>query len=183
MNTIQASGNYNFQQILNFFGLSHNPFPMAPDNTDFFISLHHDKVIAKLTQAVFARKGFMLLTGEIGLGKTTLSRRIIHILEQNHVEISLIFQSFYQGKNLLKEIIKDFGIQVNDTQQDISVLMTRLNTFLLEKNQTKNQTKNQAIKILGSKREVIKTNTSGAYGKVCVAPAAILKTVSIMSKN
>jgi general secretion pathway protein A len=136
MNTIQASGNYNFQQILNFFGLSHNPFPMAPDNTDFFISLHHDKVIAKLTQAVFARKGFMLLTGEIGLGKTTLSRRIIHILEQNHVEISLIFQSFYQGKNLLKEIIKDFGIQVNDTQQDISVLMTRLNTFLLEKNQT-----------------------------------------------
>jgi general secretion pathway protein A len=129
------SGNYNHQNHLEFFGLSHNPFPVAPDNTDFYISQQNDKIITVLTQAILSRKGFMLLTGEIGLGKTTLSRKIIHILEQHHVETSLILQSFFQGENLLKEIIQDFGIKIEDTQNDLSPLMTLLNDFLLEKNQ------------------------------------------------
>lgn len=134
MNTIQASGNYNPQYHLEFLGLLHNPFPVAPDNTDFYISQHNDRVIENLTQSIVSRKGFMLLTGEIGLGKTTLSRRIIQTLEQHQVETSLILQSFFQGENLLKEIIQDFGIRIEETQNDLSALMTRLNDFLLEKN-------------------------------------------------
>jgi len=129
------SENYNHQKYLDFLGLSYNPFPVAPDNTDFYISQPNDKIITALTRAILLRKGFMLLTGEIGLGKTTLSRRIIHILEQHHVETSLILQSFFQGENLLKEIIQDFGIKVDDTQNDLSTLMTLLNDFLLKKNQ------------------------------------------------
>ena len=134
MNTTQASGDYNQQKHLEFLGLSYNPFPVAPDNTDFYLSQHNDTVITKLTQAIFSRKGFMLLTGEIGLGKTTMSRRIIHMLERRRVETSLILQSFFQGENLLKEIISDFGIVIKDTKADISTLMTALNDFLLEKN-------------------------------------------------
>ncbi|NOX35446.1 MAG: AAA family ATPase [Deltaproteobacteria bacterium] len=131
---MQVSGNYNFRKHLEFLGLSHNPFPVAPDNTDFYISQHNDIVITKLIQAVLSRKGFMLLTGEVGLGKTTLSRRIIQVLEEQDVETSLILQSFFQGENLLKEIIRDFGMPTKDTGDDLSTLMTGLNDFLLEKN-------------------------------------------------
>jgi len=129
-----ASGNYNHEKYLEFLGLSHPPFPVAPDNTDFYISQHSNAVITKLTQAILSRKGFMLLTGEVGLGKTTLSRRIIHILAQHHVETSLVFQSFYQENSLLKEIIKDFGMTVEETRNDLPILMKRLNDFLLKKN-------------------------------------------------
>jgi len=128
------SGNYNYQPHLKFFGLSYNPFPAAPDNTDFYLSLHNEKIIKELTEAIFSRKGFMILTGEIGLGKTTTIRRIIQILEENNIETSLILQSFFQGENLLKEIIRDFNLEIKDSDDDLSLLMTRLNNFLLEKN-------------------------------------------------
>lgn len=128
-------GPYNPQEYLAYLGLTRNPFPVAPDNTDFYISQHNDTIIKKLTQAVFSRKGFMLLTGEIGLGKTTICRRIIEILEQSQVETSLVLQSFYQEASLLKEIIKDFGICVEEVRNDISTLMKLLNDFLLKQNE------------------------------------------------
>ncbi len=107
---------------------------MAPDNTNFYISQHNDGIIAKLTQAVFSRKGFMLLTGEVGLGKTTLSRRIIQILEHHDIETCLVLQSFYQGNDLLKEIIRDFGMSTEEVRNDLPTLMKLLNDFLLKKN-------------------------------------------------
>ncbi len=137
---MSESGNYNYQPHLKFFGLSYNPFPSAPDNTDFYISLQSDKIITDLTRAIVSRKGFMVLTGEIGLGKTTLSRRIIQTLEKHEVETSLILQSFFQGENLLRAIITDFGIEteteieIEAGQKGLSRLMTLLNNFLLEKN-------------------------------------------------
>lgn len=107
---------------------------MAPDNTHFYISQHIDTIIKKLTQSVFSRKGFMLLCGEIGLGKTTISRRIIDILEEHEVETCLVLQSFYQGNDLLKEIIRDFGLSTEEVRNDLSTLMELLNTFLIKKN-------------------------------------------------
>ena len=76
----------------------------------------------------------MLLTGDVGLGKTTLSRQIIQILEQHQVETALIFQSFFQGTGLLKEIIKDFGMATEEIRADLPILMNLLNDFLLQKN-------------------------------------------------
>ncbi|MFH2090945.1 MAG: AAA family ATPase [Pseudomonadota bacterium] len=134
MKTIQPSGNYNPNDYLTFLGLTHNPFPMAPDNTHFYISRHNDTIISKLTQAVFSRKGFMLLAGEVGLGKTTISRRIIQILEQHNIETCLILQSFYQGNDLLREIIKDFGMSTEEIRNELPPLMKLLNDFLLKRN-------------------------------------------------
>lgn len=131
---MQQPGKFNHQNYLNYFQLAYTPFPVAPDNSDFFISDHSDAVISNLTRAIFSRKGFMLLTGDIGLGKTTLSRRIIQILDDNNVETSLIFQSFFQEENLLTEIIRDFGIQVDAGDDNISKLMAKLIPFLLAKN-------------------------------------------------
>lgn len=134
MQNTQEYGIYNPDEYLSFLGLARNPFPVAPDNTDFYVSQHNEAIIKKLTQAVFSRRGFMLLTGEIGLGKTTISRRIIDILEQNHVHTCLILQSFYQEAGLLKEIVRDFGINVEEIRNDVSILMKLLNDFLLKQN-------------------------------------------------
>ncbi len=128
-----ASGKYKPEKHLEFLGLNRNPFPMAPDNTDLFLSRHSDTVVNRLVEAVLSKKGFMLLTGEIGLGKTTLSRRVIEVLEKEQVETALILQSFYQGKDLLKEIVRDFGIPLTSVSTDLPDLMQCLNTFFLEK--------------------------------------------------
>lgn len=122
------------EKHLEFFNLSRNPFPVAPDNTDFYMSQHNETVIHKLAREILSRKGFMLLTGDVGLGKTTLTRQLIQVLEQHQVETSLILQSFFQGTSLLKEIIKDFGMTTEEIRADLPVLMNLLNEFLLKKN-------------------------------------------------
>ncbi len=126
-------GIYKKQQYLQFFGFCHEPFPVAPDNRNFFISQNTNQILTNISQGIFYRKGFMLLMGEVGLGKTTLSRRIIEILEENGVAVSLILQSFYQETDLLKEINRDFGIK-NVEIDNLSALMGQLTDFLLEKN-------------------------------------------------
>ncbi len=107
---------------------------MAPDDTDFFSSPHTDILIERLVYAMTTRKGFLLLTGEVGLGKTTLARRIVRLLEEHKVETALILHSFYQETQLLSAINKDFGIDDDDLTQTLTRQMELLNDFLLEKN-------------------------------------------------
>jgi len=116
-------------RYLEYFGLEYNPFPVAPDNENFYISEHIDQILTELVHGIVARKGFMVLTGEIGLGKTTISRRIINILEEKGVETSLILHTFYQDVELLREINKDFGLYSDSLER--SDQMRVLNEFLL----------------------------------------------------
>jgi len=117
---------------LNFFGLNQNPFPVAPDNLNFYISDNIDQILSNLVHGIVSRKGFMVLTGDIGLGKTTISRRIINILEKKGVETSLVFHTTYQDVELLKEINRDFGLKSNS--QSYSDQMKLLSQFLLNQN-------------------------------------------------
>jgi len=127
-------------RYLEYFGLEYNPFPVAPDNENFYISEHIDQILTELVHGIVARKGFMVLTGEIGLGKTTISRRIINILEEKGVETSLILHTFYQDVELLREINKDFGLYSDSLE--LSDQMKVLNDFLINKNR---ESKNCAI--------------------------------------
>jgi len=119
-------------RYLEYFGLGYNPFPVAPDTENFYISEHIDQILTELVHGIVARKGFMVLTGEIGLGKTTISRRIINILEEKGVETSLILHTFYQDVELLREINKDFGVYSDSLE--LSDQMKVLNDFLIDKN-------------------------------------------------
>ncbi|MDY6904781.1 MAG: AAA family ATPase [Thermodesulfobacteriota bacterium] len=96
---------------LDFFGLTANPFPLAPDSSHMYISGHIDAIIREIAHGMIARKGFFVLAGDIGLGKTTISRHIIEILETNGVATSLVLNTAYQNEALLHEINNDFGIQ------------------------------------------------------------------------
>ncbi len=119
---------------LEYFGLKHNPFPVAPDDQNFYISEHIEEILVEIVHGILSRKGFMVLTGDIGLGKTTISRRIISILEEKGVETSLVFQTAHQDAALLKEINRDFGIQPGSL--DLGDQLGFLNDFLLEQTRT-----------------------------------------------
>ena len=125
---------------LKFLGLDRNPFPVAPDSVNFFITEHIDQVITNVVHGVAARKGFMVLTGDVGLGKTTISRKILSILEKKGIESSLVFHSTYREVELLREINRDFGLEAPSLA--FSDQMQLLNDYLLEQSY---QGKNCAI--------------------------------------
>jgi general secretion pathway protein A len=141
MNPYPNTGN----SYLRHFGLRTNPFPVAPDDENFYFSEHINQIIAEIVHGVTTRKGFMVLTGDIGLGKTTISRRIIAMLEAENTATALVFHTALQEAELLREINRDFGL-LEDIPETLgapvlSTEMARLNDFLVEQNrQQKNCT-------------------------------------------
>lgn len=119
-------------KYLDYFGLRHNPFPVVPDVDNFYVCEHIDRVVKEIVHGILTRKGFMVFTGEVGLGKTTISRKVISILGDKGVETSLVFHTFYQETELLREINRDFGLFVDDLI--LSEQMKVLNDFLLSQN-------------------------------------------------
>ena len=120
------------QKYLEHFGLRSNPFPVAPDVENFFLSGNIDRLITEIVHGILTRKGFMVLTGEIGLGKTTICHRILNILGKRGVETSLVFHTAYQDAELLREINRDFGHECDSTL--FGDQMKLLNGFLLDQN-------------------------------------------------
>jgi type II secretory pathway predicted ATPase ExeA len=116
---------------LGILGLHSNPFPVAPDAENFFLPRHLDELVAELLLAVHSRKGFILLTGEVGLGKTTISRHLINILDGQKVDVALIVHTLIQPIELVQAINRDFGLpEVGDGVQSA---ISQLNQFLLER--------------------------------------------------
>ena len=122
----------NETRYLEFLGLHQNPFPIAPDDENFFISTRIEQILAEIVHGFAARKGFMVLSGETGLGKTSISRRIMRILEEKGIETSLVFHTSCRSTDLLREINRDFGLPADATR--LGDLLNELRTFLLEKN-------------------------------------------------
>ncbi|MEG3639705.1 AAA family ATPase [Magnetococcus sp. PR-3] len=119
---------------LEFLGLTRPPFPVVPDAENFYLPSRLDALIAEITHGILTRKGFMVITGEVGCGKTTITRRILHTLENHPVESALIINTFYQGVELIEEICHDFGIPLDD-DGGLGNRLKQLNLFLIEKHQ------------------------------------------------
>ncbi|MBF0625468.1 MAG: AAA family ATPase [Magnetococcales bacterium] len=119
------------EAYLDFLGLSRNPFPVSPDSDHFFMPARIDALIGEIQHAILTRKGFMVITGEVGLGKTTISQRLLRLLEADGVETALVFNTFLQGSDLLDEIIRDFGIPA--VAGGLPARMESLNRFLMER--------------------------------------------------
>lgn len=117
---------------LEYFGLQRNPFPVAPDDDHFFISNHIEQILAEIIHGFIARKGFMVLSGDTGLGKTSISRRILRLLEEKGIETSLVFHTSCRNIELLREINRDFGLETGSLR--FGDLLNALSGFLTEKN-------------------------------------------------
>lgn len=112
-----------------FFQFRRLPFQPTPDPHFFFFTNRHEEAFNQGLYAVRERKGFMVLTGEIGTGKTTLSRLLIEQLG-SRVKSALVFNPNLSTVELLQSINHDFGI--NDRSYSKKILTDELNQFLLE---------------------------------------------------
>jgi type II secretory pathway predicted ATPase ExeA len=87
-----------------FYGFSENPFDILPDPKFFFSAESHSEALASLLYGINQRKGFILILGEAGIGKTTLIHHLINILSAK-VKIAFIPQSQIPYEQLLREIL------------------------------------------------------------------------------
>jgi general secretion pathway protein A len=94
-----------------FFGFSENPFNLTPDPRYLFMSPSHKEAIEHMLYGISERKGFIVITGGIGNGKTTLCRTLLNLLG-SETRSALIFNSFISDMELLKGINQEFGIQL-----------------------------------------------------------------------
>ena len=115
---------------LNSLGLQRHPFPVAPDDEHFFVSEPIEQIVVEVVHAIEARKGFMVISGDVGLGKTTMTRRILHILEEKAIRTSFVFHTSLKNVGLLREINRDFGLP-DEGRLALGEELQRLNAFLL----------------------------------------------------
>ncbi len=112
-----------------FYSLRVKPFELVPSPDFLFLSRSHRKALTYLKYGVTEKVGFMLLTGEVGSGKTTLIRNLIKGLDSNIV-LSKIFNTKVSSEQLISLINEDFGLDVNG--KDKISLLRELNNFLIE---------------------------------------------------
>lgn len=91
-----------------FYGLREKPFALTPDPQFLFLSESHRTAIDSLFYGIYQREGFIVITGNIGTGKTTICRAILEKLDKN-VKTAVIFNSFLTEEELLESILLDFG--------------------------------------------------------------------------
>ena len=114
---------------LNFFGLQDKPFSIAPDPKFLFMTDQHREALAHLLFGVGDEGGFVLLTGEIGTGKTTVCRRLLSQLDEN-VNVAFIVNPRLSACELLQSICDEFEINYGDNLS-IKFLVDLINEFLL----------------------------------------------------
>lgn len=112
-----------------FFGLREKPFDLLPNPDFLYPSRAHRRALTYLTHGIRERTGFILLTGEVGSGKTTLIRNIIRSQLHDSV-LSKVFNTRVDSLQLLMQINGDFGLETDG--KDKSTLLRELNDFLIE---------------------------------------------------
>lgn len=114
-----------------FFGFTETPFSLTPDPRYLFLSSNHQEALDHLLYGINERKGFILITGGIGAGKTTLCRVLLNHLEQN-TKSALILNSFISDMELLQSINQEFGVDVPFGTGTKKEYIDALNSFLLK---------------------------------------------------
>lgn len=114
-----------------FFGLRENPFNVNPDPRYLYLTRQIQEALAGLTYGIQNRKGFILLTGEVGTGKTTLLNRLLDWLRGQKVATAYIFNSRLEVNHLFDFMMADFEISYESREK--SHLLLRLNQWLLER--------------------------------------------------
>lgn len=113
-----------------FFFLKENPFHITPDPKFLYLSKKHREAIDLLSFGIGEKKGFILLSGEVGTGKTTLCRALLEKLPKN-AESALILNPVLSEEDLLKTITADFGLKPGGNA--VKDHLDELNRFLLKK--------------------------------------------------
>lgn len=114
-----------------FFGLKESAFNVNPDPRYFFLTRVMQEALAGLAYGIQRRKGIVLLTGEVGTGKTTLLNQLLDWLRQNQAATAFIFNTRLSVEDLFNYILTDFGVPCESRTK--SDMLIRLNNWLLER--------------------------------------------------
>ncbi len=114
-----------------YFGLKEPSFSIAPDPHYLFLSEQHKEALAHLLYGAGESGGFVLLTGEVGTGKTTVCRAFLEQLPEG-VEVALILNPAVTANELLLNLCDEFRIPVPEGERSVKALVDRLNVYLLE---------------------------------------------------
>jgi general secretion pathway protein A len=113
-----------------YFGLKENPFSLSPEPRYLFLSEQHRDALNCLIYGIKEKKGFVLISGDIGTGKTTICRSLINLLDDS-VETALIFNTAISDLDLLETVIGEYGIAIISGSRTKKNYIDVLNDFLL----------------------------------------------------
>lgn len=113
-----------------FYNIRANPFALTPDPEYLFLSEEQREAVASLMYAVLARRGFSVLIGDAGTGKTTLLRALMSSVPTSRAIFSVVVNPTLSPAEFLRTCVADFGIDVGESAKD-SVL-TKLHRFLVQ---------------------------------------------------
>jgi general secretion pathway protein A len=114
----------------NFYNLKKEPFHITPDPEFLFLSPSHKEALGSIIYGVGHKKGFVLITGEVGTGKTTIIRSYLEDVDRSKLKILYIFNSNVSFQGLLKTINKELGII--DLTDDVFEMVNLLHYELIE---------------------------------------------------
>jgi general secretion pathway protein A len=114
-----------------FFNLQTSPFGTSPDPRFLYMMPHTREALAGLEYGISERKGFTVLTGEVGTGKTTLLRCALGSLGQRRVCTSFVFNPLLDPLDFLEFVLTDFGLTPNSRTK--SGMLLQLNRWLIER--------------------------------------------------
>jgi len=113
-----------------YFGFKESPFSLSPDPAFLYRSPMHEEALANLIYGVQSRKGFIVLTGEVGTGKTTLLECLRDFLESQYVEFAFIFNSRITSEQFFEMIAYDLNLRCSRTSK--TEVLFALNHLLIQ---------------------------------------------------
>ena len=102
-----------------FYGFKKKPFSATSEPHFFFESASHREAYAAIEYGITQRKGIILISGEVGTGKTTLCKKLLDRLDKS-VKVSLVLNPYFSDMQLLQAIVEDFGIPIHPCGADLS---------------------------------------------------------------
>ena len=111
-----------------YFGFSVSPFSVTPDPNFFYTNPVYQEAYANLRYGIESKKGFIVITGEVGTGKTTLLRKLMHNLEGT-IHTVFVFNTYLDFTELLRVILYDLGLAPEEPNK--VTMLQELNDYLI----------------------------------------------------
>ena len=120
-----------------FYGLKEKPFNLTPDPRFFFLSENHREAFDHLLYGIKEKEGFILITGEVGTGKTLLCRALLNKIDSSSTDTALILNPALSEQELLQSVLSDFGIDARGRSK--KEMLDNLNRFLIRQHSPNRQ--------------------------------------------
>jgi len=114
-----------------FFGLTRNPFEISPDPYFYHPTPRHNEALANLHYGVGRRKGFIVITGEVGTGKTLLVRCLLSELRKSNIAFGYVFNPLLPVVEFFQYIMADLGLPYSGRTK--AEMLLDLNRFLIQR--------------------------------------------------